>query len=104
MLGAGSGLVAGDTFEVSGVTGGTGASLVNGEQTAAQGSTGTTLTFLAAAGLSFTYGSGGTIATGGILPVRVLDVLVGNSMTVNYNSVTGFATWNRSGTIAVILI
>ena len=36
--------------------------------------------------------------------LRVLDVLVGNSMTVNYNSVTGFATWNRSGTIAIILI
>lgn len=43
-------------------------------------------------------------AAGGLLPVRVLDVNVGNSMTVTYDPVTGFATWNRSGSAAIILI
>ena len=36
--------------------------------------------------------------------VKVLSVEVGNSMTVSYDPVTGFATWNRSGTTAIILI
>lgn len=40
----------------------------------------------------------------GLLPVTVLDIEVGNSMTVVYDPVTGFATWNRQGTTAVILI
>ena len=44
------------------------------------------------------------VTGGGILPVRVLEVQVGNSMTVNYDPVTGFATWNRSGSCAVIQI
>lgn len=43
-------------------------------------------------------------AGGGILPVRVLEVDAGNSMTVSYDPVSGFATWNRSGACAVILI
>jgi hypothetical protein len=38
------------------------------------------------------------------LPVKILDVNVGNSMTVTYSSGTGFATWNRSGTTALIQI
>ncbi len=41
---------------------------------------------------------------GGALPVRILDVNVGNSMTVTYDPVTGFANWNRSGSCAIILI
>lgn len=67
----------------------------------------------------FTYLSPGSAAPGGISPattpgnigkaggalnVRILDVNIGNSMTVSYNAVTGFATWNRSGSCAVILI
>jgi len=52
-----------------------------------------------------TYSSGGSVgAGGGALPVRVLDVSIGNSMTVNYDPVTGFATWNRQGDVAIILI
>lgn len=43
-------------------------------------------------------------AGGGALPVRVLQVEPGNSMVVAYNPVTGFATWNRSGSCALILI
>lgn len=36
----------------------------------------------------------------GALPVKVLDVNIGNSMVVTYNSGTGFATWTRSGSNA----
>jgi hypothetical protein len=49
---------------------------------------------------SGTYQSAG----GGILPCKVLDVDIGNSMTVVYNATTGFATWNRTGSCAVIQI
>lgn len=59
----------------------------------------------AAAGV---YGTiAGTIlvqAGTGILPVKLLSLNIGNSMTVDYNPLTGFITWNRSGTTAVILI
>jgi hypothetical protein len=52
-----------------------------------------------------TYSSGGTIAAGGgALPARVLEVDIGNSMTTSYDPNTGFLTWNRSGSAAVILI
>lgn len=53
-----------------------------------------------------TYSSGGSVnaAVGGALPVKVLDVEIGNSMVPVYNSTTGFWTWNRSGNAAVILI
>lgn len=38
------------------------------------------------------------------LPVKVLRIYSSNCMTVNYDGVTGFATWNRNGAAAVILI
>ena len=51
------------------------------------------------------YVGGGQVdAGGGALNVKVLDIQVGNSMTVNYDPVTGFATWNRNGSTAIILI
>lgn len=40
----------------------------------------------------------------GALNVRVLDVQPTNSMTVNYNPVTGNAGWNYNGSAALILI
>lgn len=43
---------------------------------------------------------GGTALAG----VRILDVNVGNSKIVVYNGGTGFATWNESGSSAVIQI
>lgn len=58
-----------------------------------------------AAGSPGTYASGGTITGGGgALPCKILDVQSGNSMTVDYDSDTGFATWDRSGTTVLILI
>ncbi len=38
------------------------------------------------------------------LNVRVLEIAVGNSMTVSYDAGTGFATWNKSGAVAIVLI
>jgi hypothetical protein len=52
-----------------------------------------------------TYDSGGTVvAGGGALACKVLDVQIGNSMIVDYDAVTGVATWDRSGSTAIILI
>ncbi|EHR3728390.1 hypothetical protein KTW25_004691, partial [Salmonella enterica] len=38
------------------------------------------------------------------LPVKIIEMQMGNSKTVSYDSVTGFATWNDSGNAAVILL
>lgn len=103
------GLVPGDAF-VPVLTGTGSFANLNVPQVAAAGTTGSTLTFTAASGLTLTI-TGGTIGTGGnltgntILPVRVLDVQVGNSMTVVPNpSLSGSYIWNRSGSTAIILI
>ena len=98
----------GDFINVSGVTG-TGASLVNGNQVVTAFTDNQHFTFQVAA-------ASGAIATGaltgtlllnygtGALNVKILEVSVGNSMTVQYNPVTGFATWNRNGTVAIVQI
>lgn len=41
---------------------------------------------------------------GTAIVVKVVDVNVGNSQVVSYNSGTGFATWTRTGSTAVIEI
>ncbi len=98
----------GDLINVSGVTG-TGAALVNGNQVVTAFTDNQHFTFQVTAG-------SGAIATGalsgtlvlnygtGLLPVKVLSVQIGNSMTVQYNPVTGFYGWNYVGSAAVILI
>ena len=59
----------------------------------------------AAAGVIATIGGSMIINQGtGILPVKVLDLNIGGSMTVVYNSATNTASWNRSGSAALILI
>lgn len=40
----------------------------------------------------------------GALDVRVLEVALGNSLTVTYDAGTGFATWNTSGNVAIVVI
>lgn len=99
----------GDIIYISGATntGTGGAAAVNGPFVinGFTDSTHFTLAMPAAAGVIGTIG--GTILANvgtGALPVRVLDVEVGNSMTVSYDPVTGFATWDPAGTTAVILI
>lgn len=112
-LTTGGELAAGDVFTLSGIVStGAGANLPNGYNgtfVAAAGTTGTTLTYQGVAGgganTPGTYSSGGKLnAGGGAVPCKVLDVQNGNSMTVVYASATGFATWNRSGTTALIQI
>lgn len=98
----------GDLINVSGVTG-TGASLVNGNQvvTAFTDSQHFTFQITATTGSIATGALGGTLLLNygtGALNVKVLELQIGNSMTVQYNPTTGFATWNRGGSVAIIQI
>lgn len=96
----------GDTFNIAGVTG-TGANLsaLNGVQTALAGTAGSTLVFAVATGLTITTVTGGTIDANNLLPatVRILDVQIGNSMTVS-GPANGLYSWNYAGNCAIIQI
>lgn len=78
----------------------------NGTFLAIAGTTGSTIvvemprTSTPGAGSAF----GTLVAGGGYLPVQVLDIKSTNCMTVNYDPVTGYGSWNRSGACALILI
>lgn len=99
-------LTAGDVINVSGVvsTGGTGVGY-NGQKVVVSTTSSTIVVTDAASASPGTYSSGGQVdAGGGALNVRVLDVQNSNAMTVDYDPVTGFATWNRNGAAALILI
>ena len=99
----------GDTINVGGVTNtGTGAvSLINTNQVINTWTDSTHFTFLLP-GTSTLWGTfAGTIVLNvgtGALAVKVLRFELINSMTVNYASATGFATWNYNGSCALILI
>ena len=99
----------GDTINVSGATNtGSGSlSLLNTAQVINTWTDSTHFTFLLP-GTSAIWGTlGGTIVLNvgtGALNVKVLDISLGNSMTVNYNPITGNCTWNRAGNTALILI
>jgi hypothetical protein len=96
------GLQPGDTFEITSATGTNAATYLQGVTwTASQGTTGSTLNFLMNSGLTLTI-TGGNIVTGGLLPVKVLDVQATNCETVVYNSTTNTATWNYQGAAAII--
>lgn len=98
---------AGDDINVAQVvnTGGSSTSAFNGAWTVVS-ITSTHIIVSAPSSISLgTYASGGVVlAGGGALNVRVLEVKPDGNMTVNYNSTTGQATWNRSGSVAIILI
>lgn len=99
----------GDTFNVSGATntGTGGAAAVNGNFVINTWTDTTHFTFLlpAAAGVIGTIAGTIVINVGtGALSVKIIYVSIGNSLVVNYNAATGFATWNTSGSIAVIEI
>ena len=99
----------GVVITLSGLTVSAGAaSNVNGSfAITSTGTSGTVINVQAVAGLGTITINGGTgtlAAGGGALPCKVQSVLVGNSMTVNYNSTTGGTSWNYSGTVAVIQI
>ncbi len=38
------------------------------------------------------------------LPVKILRVYPNNCMTVNYDGASGYATWNRNGAAAMVMI
>lgn len=97
------GLLPGDQIVVSGATGTGSFAAINGQFTLLAGTTGSTLVYAIAPSLTLTI-TGATLGTGAALPVEVLDVQDTNCMTVSYDSGTGFATWNRNGAAAVILI
>jgi hypothetical protein len=96
----------GDLINISGVTG-TGAALVNGNQTVSAFTDNQhfSIQITAASGAIATGALTGTIVLNygtGALPVKILDINAGNSMTVSYNATTGAATWNRQGYAALI--
>lgn len=99
----------GDTISVSGVTntGSAATSTINTPQVINTFTDTTHFTFLLP-GTSAQYGTlGGTIliTTGtGALKCTVLEVLVGNCMTVSYNATTGAASWTRNDSAAIVLI
>lgn len=99
------GLLPGDQLIVSAAAG-TGAdlALVNGQFALVAGTTASTLIYSVGTGHTISSITGATLGTGAALPVQVLDVQATNCMTVTYDSVTGFANWNRNGSAAVILI
>ena len=89
------------------LTGFTGPQAVfNGSWTVAStASAGTVLNIQVTAGMgtiSLSGAAGTLVAGGGAIPCKINDVEVGNSKTVVYNSATGVATWNNSGTVVVI--
>lgn len=94
------GLSVGSVFTISGFT----PDAYNGTFTAITGTTGSTLKYALTADPGADTVQGQLDAGGGALNVRVLDLQVGNSMTVSFDPDTGFATWDASGTTAIILI
>lgn len=54
--------------------------------------------------LTITATGASMAAGGGALPVKLLEFMAGNSMTVVYNSVANTASWNFFGTVALIEI
>lgn len=105
-LTTGLGISPGDSVTVSGLTGSGSFAAANGTFTAAAGTTGTTLTYTIAPSLTMTLTTSGSpvVTTGAALACKVLDINSTNSMTVTYDPSTGFATWDRNGSTAVILI
>lgn len=99
----------GDTINISGATnsGTGGTASINTAQVINTWTDSTHFTFLLP-GTSSIWGTiAGTIVLTvgtGILPVRIDRVEIGKSMTVNYNPVTGTATWNRAASVAIIIL
>lgn len=99
----------GDTVTISGATNsGTGSTAAINTSFVVNGFTDNehfTLAAPAASGVFGTIGGSPVINAGtGALNVRVLEVKIGNCMTVNYAAGTGFATWNYNDSCAIILL
>lgn len=95
----------GDTVSITGATntGSGGAAAINTSFviSALASSTSLTLAAPAAVGVFGTIGGSPVFSVGiGALPVRVVQVEIGKSMVVNFNPISGIATWTRSGPTA----
>ena len=94
------GIGVGVDISISGVV----PSAYNGSFQTVGGTTASTIV-VASSAAPTAYSSGGTVAAGGgALPCSVLETSVGNSMVVAWDNTNLVATWNRSGSAAVILI
>jgi hypothetical protein len=98
----------GDAIVLSALTGTGAFASLNGTFTAIGPTSGTTVSFLAPSGLGAATITGGSLVLGSgasvALPADVIDLQIGNCMTVNYNSVTNTASWNFNGSCALIQI
>lgn len=98
----------GDAITLSSLTGTGAYASLNGTYTTAAGTTGSTVVLNGTAGVGASTITGGSAVLGSgsssALPIKVLRFYSSNCMTVSYDSLTGFATWNRNGAAAVILI
>lgn len=99
----------GDAVTVSGATNsGTGGATAINTSFVVSGYTSNESFILAAPATTGVFGTiaGSPVITAGTgaLPVRIERVQIGKSMVVNYNPVTGIATWNRTGNAAIIIL
>ena len=99
----------GDAINISGaVNAGTGGNaLVNGNQIVTSFTDNQHFSYQVAAATGAITTISGTMVLNegtGALPVKILDINASNSMIVLYNPITGFATWNKSGACALVLI
>ena len=94
------GVAVGDDFTIAGMT----PAGYNGDFTAITGTSGSTLVAALATNPGSETVLGTLVAGGGALACKIIDVQIGNCMTVSYNAATGQATWNTGGSAAVIVI
>ena len=100
-------LAAGSIIDVSGVvnTGGSSTAAFNGNFVVVSVTSTTIVVTQVAASSPGTYASGGSVAAGGgAVSVKVLTIRSDNCMTVSYDPVSGFATFNQNDSCALILI
>lgn len=96
---------AGDAVVIDTATGTGSFAALNGAHTAIVPTTGSTVSVQLATGLTMTITGGGLnlgSGAGSALPVSVLAVRQNNCITVGYDAVTGFGTWNYDGSCAII--
>ena len=105
VLSASSNFSAGDAAILSSLTGTGAFATLNGTWTVLT-AVGTAVTLQGPVGAGAATITGGSLTLGSgtasALPVKVLDIQVGNSMTITYDPVANTASWNRAGTVAVI--
>lgn len=98
------GLTAGQYVKISGVA----PAAYNGTVVVLTVPSATTFTYAPASapgGSATTQGTIGAVAQADItLPVKVISIESGNSKTVNYDSATGFLTWNNTDSCALVLL